>query len=92
MIITSTDATAPGHVLMNILLQEHLLQLMLVAILQLLSQVITVEDNTAPVFSTYRRSNYRVSCYTSFGTATATDACGTVTITTSDATAPGYMC
>ena len=42
------------------------------------SQVITVEDNTAPVFAALPGSNNdRVSCYTSFATATATDACGT---------------
>ena len=52
VIITSTDANSSRiHVLMNILLQEHLLQRMLVVIPLLLSQVITVEDNTAPVFT-----------------------------------------
>ena len=78
--LLSTDANSSRiHVLMNILLQEHLLQLMLVVIPLLLSQVITVEDNTATcIYYQCRRSNHRVSCYTSFATATATDACGTV--------------
>ena len=63
---------------MNILLQEHLLQQMLVAIPLLLSQVITVEDNTAPVISSIPAAT-TIECPAtpSFATATATDACGT---------------
>src|SRR5204862_3091694 len=54
------------------------------------TQVITIEDNTPPVFGTIPGpSTIECPATPSFASPTATDACGTPTITFTDATVPG---
>src|SRR5204862_611413 len=53
------------------------------------SQVITVTDKTAPVFTSVpAAANIECPATPTFGTPTATDACGTVAITSTDTTTP----
>jgi hypothetical protein len=88
--ITSTDASAPGTCTNEYTLTRTFIATDACGNTATASQVITVEDNTAPVFTSVPACCYhRVSAHSTFGTPTASDACGNVSITSTDASAPG---
>src|SRR5512145_2205921 len=88
--ITNTDATTPGTCANEYTVTRTFTATDACGNTTTASQVITVTDNTPPVF-TFVPPAETIECplTPSFGTPTATDACGTVSITNSDATTPG---
>src|SRR4029079_14633882 len=88
--ITSTDASAPGTCANEYTLTRTFIATDACGNTATASQTITVTDNTAPVFTSVPvAATIECPLTPSFGTPTASDACGTVSITSTDASAPG---
>src|SRR6187397_1593314 len=90
--ITSTDASAPGTCANEYTLTRTFIATDACGNTATASQVITVEDNTAPVFTSVPvAATIECPLTPSFGIPTASDACGAVSITSTDAS-PNSTC